>query len=182
MTRPGSLEHVRTDPLGCVGWLNTVEYFAPLEVTFVHHDDDVTVFDIDTDPPDGFDGYSAEQGRIVILDDGLAPQAVPLGNEHRRWLHRNPRIAVKDIPTTYRVSLANLIGSLCLWDPKDPPSLRWSWRKGIGEFIAVAQRHLFYEEYWRQEGHWPVEDSPHGAPTTGNRHPLITPATRSAVA
>lgn len=172
---------MRTDPISCVTWLNTRTYHAPLEVSFVHHNERVTVFEIESEPPVGFDDYPRERARIVTVDGVRSPLAVPCDRD-RPWLHVNPRIPVKDIPIHRPCPFELLLGSLCLWDPKDPMALQWTWQKGIGEFIAVAQRHLFYEEYWRQEGHWPVEDSPHGPPADGRRHPMVTPVTRSAVA
>ena len=30
---------------------------------------------------------------------------------------------------------------------------------------------MFYEEYYRREGHWPVEDAPHDDPVVG-AHPI----------
>ena len=46
--------------------------------------------------------------------------------------------------------------------PLDHRALRWEWNDGLEQYVLRLQRHLFFEEFNRREGHWPVEDAPHG--------------------
>ena len=62
---------------------------------------------------------------------------------------------------------------LCLWYPNDPRSLRWEWPDGIEQYVTRVHRHLHFEEYYRREGEWPVEDAPHAEPVNG-AHPILS--------
>lgn len=106
-------------------------------------------------------GYEAERGRVSIRPDG-ALHSFPLGPK-RTWYHRDP--------SPFGGEFGHLAGKLCLWYPKDPRSLRWEWGDGLEQYVTRVYRHLFYEEFYRREGHWPVEDAPHGDPATG-AHPI----------
>ncbi len=108
-------------------------------------------------------GYDGERGRVSIRPNG-AIYAFPLGPE-RTWHHRYL------FPLGER--FGHLAGQLCLWYPKDPRSLRWEWDDGLEQYVTRVYRHLFYEEYYRREGHWPVEDAPHDDPDTG-AHPICS--------
>jgi hypothetical protein len=107
-------------------------------------------------------GYrDAERGRISIRPDG-AIYAFPLGPQ-RPWRHRNPS------PLGWQ--FGHLAGDLCLWYPRDPRALRWEWEDGLEQYVTRVHRHLFFEEFYRREGYWPVEDAPHADPESG-AHPL----------
>ena len=103
-------------------------------------------------------GYPVETARITQLDDQPNPFAVPTGPV-RSWHHRNPRTSTA-------------LGSLCLWYPQDPPHLRWTWANGFLDFVAIVQRHLWFEEHFRRHGEWPVPDAPHGERADGQPHPV----------
>jgi len=107
-------------------------------------------------------GYSAERGRVSVRPDG-AIYAFPLGSTNRTWRHRNP--------SPLGPAFGTLAGDLCLWYPNDPRSLRWEWEDGLEQYITRLHRHLLFEEYFRREAKWPVEDAPHGEPVTG-AHPI----------
>ncbi|WP_392466829.1 hypothetical protein ACF3NS_14090 [Arsenicicoccus cauae] len=106
-------------------------------------------------------GYHTERARVSVRPDGPI-YAFPLGPE-RAWRHR--------YPSPLGQQLGHLAGPLCLWYPQDPRSLRWEWDDGLEQYVTRVYRHVFYEEYYRREGHWPVEDAPHGDPLTG-AHPI----------
>lgn len=106
-------------------------------------------------------GYNRERSRVSIRPDG-AIYAFPLG-PHRTWYHR--------YPSPLGEQFGHLAGELCLWYPKDPRWLRWEWDDGLEQYVTRVYRHLFYEEYFRREGQWPVEDAPHDDPVTGT-HPV----------
>lgn len=108
-------------------------------------------------------GYESERGRVSIRPDGRI-YSFPLGPE-RTWHHRYPS------PLGDR--FGHLAGELCLWYPKDPRSLRWEWDDGLEQYVTRVLRHLFYEEYYRREADWPVEDAPHDDPVTG-AHPICS--------
>lgn len=122
------------------------------------------VFDLTFQPLQGLEAFAPERARISV-----SPQAevfaFPLGTRPRRWNHRNPS------PLGYE--FGDLAAELCLFYPGDPRALRWEWEDGFVAYVSRVQRHLFYEEYWRQTGSWPVEDAPHGAPK-GEVHPIVT--------
>lgn len=96
-------------------------------------------------------GYGGERGRVSIRPDG-AIYSFPLGPE-RTWHHR--------YPSPLGTAFGHLAGTLCLWYPKDPRYLRWEWADGLEQYVTRVYRHLFYEEFYRREGQWPVEDAPH---------------------
>ena len=114
--------------------------------------------------------YRAEHGRISIRRDG-AIYAFPLGPQ-RSWKHRNPS------PLGWQ--FGHLAGELCLWYPSDPRSLRWEWDDGFEQYVTRVHRHLFFEEFHRREGHWPVEDAPHADPQSG-AHPIRSAFMRKEV-
>lgn len=182
MTRLGSYRHLAHDPVGCVAWLNSqTTYYASITVIQVADDELVTVLEAELFPPSDLAAYPVETARIIVEHATRQVFAVPLGQD-RSWQHRNRRLAFHEIPKDFPCPWELIIGSLCLWDPRDPVALRWRWANGLDAFIAIVQRHLISEEYYRRHGHWPAEDSPHGAPERGYRHPMITPAARAAVA
>ena len=115
-------------------------------------------------------GYGPERARLLVPRSG-APEAYPRG-PRRPWKHRNPRRGDADERWT--------TGSLCLYYPLDPRPLRWVWEDGLEAFVIRLHRHLFYEEYYRREQEWPVEDAPHGHPTRGV-HPIQSKLLREAV-
>lgn len=101
--------------------------------------------------------YGPERARLLVRWDGSL-ECTPRG-PRRTWKHRNQRRGDRDEQWT--------TGSLCLFYPRDPRPLRWEWDDGLEAYVLRAQRHLFYEEYFRRENEWPVEDAPHGHPTSG---------------
>ncbi len=53
--------------------------------------------------------------------------------------------------------------SLCLYYPGDPESGRWTADDGLDELLNLTARHLFAEEFWRQDFKtWPFDEAPHG--------------------
>lgn len=115
-------------------------------------------------------GYGIERGRVSVRPDGNS-YAFPLGPD-RTWHHRNPS------PLGPR--FGTLAGDLCLWYPKDPRALRWEWDDGLEQYVTRVHRHLIFEEYYRREGQWPVEDAPHAEPVNG-AHPIRSPFMRKEV-
>ena len=107
--------------------------------------------------------YPTEQVAISIWATG-AVRAVPVNAHDRAWLHRNMYVPLHAVH----------IGSLCLWDPKDPRTLRWEWADGFDAYVTVVHRHLQAEEFWRRNKVWPSEDAPHG----DGPHPIRTEAMR----
>jgi hypothetical protein len=109
--------------------------------------------------------YPEETVRVAQFADRrhLDPYCFPIG-ESRSWHHRYP------IDPAY-----GFFGQLCLWYPEDPPHLRWEWDRGLLDFIAISQRHVWFEEFYRRTGHWPVEDAPHNHRPDGRPHPIRTP-------
>lgn len=55
-------------------------------------------------------------------------------------------------------------GRLCLEMPDDPPERRWHRDSGLESLVVTGARHMWFEEYKRRTGEWPVEDAPHGYP------------------
>jgi hypothetical protein len=107
--------------------------------------------------------YDPERARISVQPNGHI-YSFPLGSE-RAWHHR--------YPSPLGEKFGHLAGELCLWYPSDPRWLRWEWSDGLEQFVTRVYRHVFYEEYYRREGHWPVEDAPHNDPPDG-AHPIRT--------
>lgn len=126
---------------------------ARVHLTVDEHGRDGVAFYATFQPPTAFadEGYSAEQARIIVLRKAT-PRTIPLGPP-RPWKHRN-----------------GPFGDLCMWFDGDPRGLRWEWLDGFGAYVAIAHRHLFFEEMWRRTGSWPVEDAPHGS----EGHPIRT--------
>ena len=183
MTR-GGLDHVRRNPHGCSRWLSTAGVVGGIEVTVVKHDTRFTTFDVRFEPPANpeLSGYPAEHVRITVRANGEI-LAVPIGGEDRAWLHRYPRHLIAELlalPKSAVTPWEYVVGSLCLEYPKDPDHLRWNWSDGIDGYLRVVQRHLWFEEYWRRHGSWPVEDTPHGHRPNGLPHPITNPALRAA--
>jgi hypothetical protein len=180
---PGSLGHVRRDPEGCGRWLTGAGVVDGAVVTVAIHDRTMTVFDVLYEPPpsDHLPGYPAEHVRVPVRGDG-AVYAVPVGGDQRSWRHRYAHYTVCELLTlsTRPIPWENLFGPLCLEYPADPAHLRWHWKDGIDAYLRIVQRHLWFEEYWRRHGTWPVEDTPHGHRSDGRPHPILTPALRSA--
>ncbi len=125
------------------------------------------VIDLTFEPPPEFaqEGYVAERARITARPSGQI-YTFPLGTRDRLWKHRNP--------SPLGPVFGQIAGDLCLWYPRDPRGLRWQWEDGLEEYVTRVHRHVFFEEYWRRNGEWPVEDAPHGEPPAG-AHPVLTP-------
>ena len=175
----GGLDHVRRNPHGCSRWLSTAGVVGGVEVAVVLHDHRATTFDVGFESPaiPELSGYPAEQVRVTVRANGEV-FAVPVGGEDRAWLHRHPRLSVSELlelPRSVIVPWDSIVGSLCLEYPKDHGHLRWNWRHGIDSYLNIVQRHLWFEEYWRRNGSWPVEDVPHGERPDGRPHPILTP-------
>jgi hypothetical protein len=51
--------------------------------------------------------------------------------------------------------------SLCMWDPRDPPSQRWVFDDGLVALIGYVIAHLFREAWWRETGKWLGPEAPH---------------------
>ncbi|MEP6527080.1 MAG: hypothetical protein ABJA86_07930 [Nocardioidaceae bacterium] len=131
------------------------------------------VFDLTFDPIPEWtaEGYEQERGRVSVRPDG-AIYAFPLGPE-RPWKHRQS--------SPLGPKFGTLAGELCLVYSRDPRPLRWEWEDGFEEFVSRVHRHLFFEEYARRHhNEWPVEDAPHGHPTSGT-HPIVTREMRKEV-
>jgi hypothetical protein len=112
-------------------------------------------------PELALEGYEGELARVTVRPDGRI-HSFPRGPE-RTWHHR--------YPSPLGEQFGHLAGQLCLWYPKDPRSLRWEWDDGLEQYVTRVYRHLFYEEYRRREGSWPVEDAPHDDLLAG-AHPI----------
>jgi hypothetical protein len=108
------------------------------------------------------EGFPREAVRLVIRADRV-PHAFPRGDPHRRFLHRNP-LPMRD---------------LCLQYERDDPALRWMPDDGLEPLVTLVHRHLIFEEAWRRDGSWPIEDAPHGDVPAG--HPLRSQLMRDAV-
>lgn len=148
--------------------------------------DRVIVFEVRFDPPPKvhLPGYPDETVRIAIrLRDGR-PFTVPIGPPSRGWLHRNVMLSDESLRLALEarrtIRWEFLLGSLCLEYDLDPDSLRWSWDDGFDSFVRIVQRHLWFEEYWRRTGAWPVEDTPHEPRFDGRPHPIRTPELRAS--
>jgi hypothetical protein len=112
-------------------------------------------------------GYPTERVSITVWANGRIT-AVPIAALGRTWEHRNPYVLGSMVD----------LGALCLWFPGDPRRLRWGWTDGFVVYITIVHRHLQAEEYFRREGAWPSEDTPHGP---GN-HPIRTLAMQQIAA
>lgn len=105
-------------------------------------------------------GYPVEWVRIVVRRGTNPPAAYPL-RAGLTWYHRYPTIKGE------RVS-----GKLCLWYPRDPEHLKWTWADGFEQFIMLVHKHLLGEEYFRRHGEWPWVDAPHSERADGRPHPV----------
>lgn len=125
---------------------------------------DIVLFDVVVDPPLELapHGWPREQVRIADRARDEHPIAIPL-RPAASWKHRNP--IVEGHP---------LSGSLCLWYPRDPPHLRWTWELGLEQFITLVHRHLILEQAVRNGCTWSsiMEDTPHGEPPDGRPYPI----------
>lgn len=152
---------VLTDPFGAIARVRTV---LPDVVGAVIVDAGPAMLRVDLRlaPPLEFAtaGYPIEPVRIALDDFADAPQAYPL-RAGLTWFHRNPD-----------PSSADGQGALCLWYPRDPKRLRWTWDDGLEQYVAIVHRHLIGEEWYRREGAWPWPDTPHGNPPDGRAHPV----------
>lgn len=45
-------------------------------------------------------------------------------------------------------------GSLCMWHPDDPPSMRWRFDHGLLDLLDAIMAHLFREAWWREHNEW----------------------------
>ena len=43
---------------------------------------------------------------------------------------------------------------LCMWHPKDPPSMRWRFENGLLDLLDAICAHLFREAWWREYHEW----------------------------
>lgn len=138
-------------------WHRSARTGAVIDVTF-------------TPPPElARAGYVAERARLSVWPDG-AVLTFPLGPA-RPWRHRQP--------SPFGPGFGTLAGELCLYYRDDPRALRWAWEDGFDQYLTRVHRHLFFEEYWRRTGHWPVEDAPHGRPSAGV-HPILSAQMKDA--
>jgi hypothetical protein len=156
------LAAVFADPVGMARHLREdAGLFGLTDIEVRLADADLVLLWLTLEPwtPMAAEGYQTERLSVLIWSDGRIA-AIPRGARGRRWLHRYP----------------DPLGQLCLWDPQDPPALRWHWSDGLAAFITIAHRHLQAEEYWRRTDTWPAEDVPHGE----GPHPIRTPALRAA--
>jgi hypothetical protein len=53
--------------------------------------------------------------------------------------------------------------ALCMWDPKDPASAKWTVDNGITDLLYRIRNHLFREAWWRERREWLGPEAPHGA-------------------
>lgn len=106
------------------------------------------------------EGYPVERARMFVFVGGRV-LAMPASRPGRSWEHRK----------------VTGVGPLCLWYPADPGEYRWRWDDGLEEYVRILHRHLIYEEFYRRERRWPVEDAPHGRLLVG-RWPIESPEMR----
>ena len=155
------VEEVLDDPEGAVEHLLDADIYGLIEAKVAYIGDDHVVIWVTLEPwaVPAAQGYPTERVAITVWANGRI-QAVP-ANANRPWLHRFPRA----FP-------GQLIQELCLWYPKDPKVLQWTWSDGLVAYVTVVHRHVQAEECWRRHGVWPGEDAPHG----DGDHPILTPA------
>jgi hypothetical protein len=174
----GGFTHARTRPQDCSAWLTSHADLWGTTITVAHHDDTITVFEATMAPPPEAPDYPTETVRITIRANGEI-YAVPTGRAARTWEHRYPRATLTQLARP--ISDWNLIlGSLCLWYPRDPAHLQWHWDLGLVAYLDLVQKHLWTEEYLRRhpEEGWLGEDAPHGHRPDGQAHPIRTPSLR----
>ena len=149
-----SAHAVAIDPALCANHIGDRVFGA--NATVVSSQAGWTIFEISFKPAPTLRGYPTETVRLTVPPSG-DPVAVAVPAD-REFLHRYPRTHPDELRK--RVPpLEFLVGALCLWYPNDPIDLRWSWIKGLVDFVRIVQRHLWYEEHWRRTGSWPVEDA-----------------------
>jgi hypothetical protein len=173
-----SLERTLRKPRECAEWLSSgVVWGASVEV--LQRDNNAVLFGTNFKPPPelAVEHYPVEEAFVLVTRGGM-PVSAPRRNE-RAYFHRYAKTTLQVLarPITWNEvypELLSIVGGLCLWNPDDPPELRWTWPKGIGDYVRIVQRHLWYEEYWRRHGNWPVEDTPHGRRSDGNPYPIKT--------
>lgn len=107
-------------------------------------------------------GYPVEWVCVAVSTGEPEPSAYPL-RRGLTWEHRHPDPLLGDRQ-----------GPLCLWYPRDPSRLRWSWSDGFESYVAIVHRHLIGEEYFRQHGAWPWRDVPHRERPDGRPHPVLS--------
>jgi hypothetical protein len=169
----GSCQHLRCDPAGCARWLSDGADLWAATVTVVRDDYAVTILEAELSPPPQLPDFPEERVRITVRHNGQI-YAVPVGPE-RTWEHRYERYTVEQLSRTKQpIDWHFLLGALCLWYPRDPSRLQWSWRQGLDGYVRLVQKHLWSEEYYRRTGVWPAEDAPHGRRSDGRSHPIIT--------
>lgn len=179
--RSMSQDLVSQHPTRCAQLLTLSDDVANTSVRVLSDTAQAVVFDVcfGPPPPTQLPDYPRETVRIALRRADDRPFAVPIGPNNRRWLHRNERIDDERLHSAVAARVALpwewLLGSLCLEYDQDPAHLRWSWGDGFDAFIRIVQRHLWFEEYWRRTGVWPVEDVPHEPRLDGRRHPVLTP-------
>jgi len=173
---PGSREYTLSRPVQCADWLSNGGVVERSRVLVREKAKEMVLFEVAFDPPPRRElpGFPPEDVLVLVAgtDD---PASVPLGCG-REWHHQYPReslvrVLAKD---AWPVPLVSVIGGLCLWYPGDPEALRWTWRKGLDDYVRVLQRHLWCEEFWRRTGIWPLEDTPHGWRSDGKPHPILS--------
>lgn len=59
-------------------------------------------------------------------------------------------------------------GSLCMWDPEDPPTKRWIFQDGLLALVGHITAHLFREGWWREYGEWLGPEASHDPKTKGD--------------
>jgi len=156
-------------------WLSSGANVVGGHVTVAASERDMALFMVHFDPPPAVSGlqFPAEDAHLLVPAFG-DPVATPAGPE-RPWRHIYPRapLSTPTGQTLGRVSLAQLVGGLCLWYPDDLPELKWDWRNGLDDFVRILQRHLWFEEFWSRTGAWPVEETPHGHRPDHKPHPVL---------
>lgn len=53
-------------------------------------------------------------------------------------------------------------GALCLYFAHHPVSQRWSAADGLQRLIDLISDHLFFEDYWKNNGEWLAPEMKHG--------------------
>jgi hypothetical protein len=177
---PGTFRHATQTSEHCAQWLGAeAELWGPAQVELLRCDSGLTTFDVRFGTPEQISDYPDENVRVVVREDRKI-FAVPVCDSGRTWNHRNRLLTITEILRVGHQPLPweCLLGSLCLWYPKDPPHLRWSWHHGLDAYLRIVQRHLWKEEYFRRTGLWVGEDAPHGERADGKPHPILTPELR----
>ena len=102
-------------------------------------------------------GYPARQARLWFPANG-GPEDVQVTTDGPQFSpHRNA--APEGAPRP-----------LCLWQPQDPRTRRWTLSNGLVKLLGLVQRHLFMEAYWRDSDEWLGDQAPHGGVPPPSRH------------